>query len=648
MKKLSLIFTIIISSVFVWVGVDLVNNASFTKLPAQSPVKLQMRENQALYALQHNQTFDFSLLADTYTKINARYDTSDFRTPSLIRILYDHQEKIPEYALAEMKNSLLNFKYWMDQPGQDSMCFWSENHQILFASAEYLLGQLLPEEIFTNDGKTGKEHQAMARARILTWLEQRWLFGFTEWYSNTYYTEDIAPLINLIDYADEEVSLKSQIILDLLLHDIATQSYKGTFIASSGRMYERGKRDGDRNSLNRLIEHLWGDRYHYGEEKGMLQGFMYSHKYQMPEVIKTIGLDESEQVIKATNGLNLSELASENLIGLHDNQIMMQWAMEAFTNPEVINNTVAYIAQNNMFSNQFLHDLKMVNIGLLKYTGLLSPISRLLKPVSDGVAIQRANTYTFKTPDYMLTSAQAYHPGTYGDQHHLWNATLSNKLSIFTTHPATIGASGNSPSYWVGYGIIPHVFQDKNIVVNLYNIPDEAGFMGKKPVHYTHAHFPSKHMDEVKIDGRFAFGRLDNKYVAFIGKNKLYYSKAEQSKEEHETQSSYDLIQDGANTYWIFEVSNQEKEQSFEHFIARIKANQVNYENNILTYQSQDKNVVVQYADKASVDGQVIDTEYKRFDSLYSQTERKAKTMKISHNEQTLYLDFYNLIREQR
>ena len=92
----------------------------------------------------------------------------------------------------------------MDQPGQDSMCFWSENHQILFAASEYLAGQYYPDETFSNDGKKGTEHMAIARERIMIWLEQRWLYGFTEWYSSVYYVEDIAPLANLIEFADDD------------------------------------------------------------------------------------------------------------------------------------------------------------------------------------------------------------------------------------------------------------------------------------------------------------------------------------------------------------------------------------------------------------------------------------------------------------
>jgi len=40
-----------------------------------------------------------------------------------------------------------------------------------------------------------------ANKRILDWLEMRWKYGFTEYYSGVYYKEDIGAMINLIDFA---------------------------------------------------------------------------------------------------------------------------------------------------------------------------------------------------------------------------------------------------------------------------------------------------------------------------------------------------------------------------------------------------------------------------------------------------------------
>jgi len=89
--------------------------------------------------------------------LDARYDCSDFRMQTLLRILFRHSALLDEEIIKRIKKSLLDSKFFMDQPGQDSLCLWSENHLLLFATAEYLTGQLYENDIFSNDGLTGQK-----------------------------------------------------------------------------------------------------------------------------------------------------------------------------------------------------------------------------------------------------------------------------------------------------------------------------------------------------------------------------------------------------------------------------------------------------------------------------------------------------------
>tara|TARA_R110002049_G_scaffold154534_8_gene319056 strand:+ start:644 stop:2608 length:1965 start_codon:yes stop_codon:yes gene_type:complete len=637
---------LVLSLVIAFTAYEVVRNTGVEKIPARdSSLGLDVRTDAVLRDLENGRPYDASILKDTQTFVGRRFDTSDFRLQSLARILYEHREALTREDYETIRDTFIEFKYWMDQPGSDSMCYWSENHQLLFAASEYLAGQYWPDEVFPNTGQTGRDHQALARERILIWLEQRWLYGFTEWYSNTYYVEDIAPLANLIDFAeDEEIVLKAQIILDLLLYDLATQSYRGNFISSSGRMYGKGKRFPEKNSMRAVIDSIWGPARWGGESSkrtGMDLNFIYINNYQVPPVIRAIGADDQRDVvIKASTGLDLDELAGEGLIGLEDRQIMMQLAMEAFSNERVIDNTLAYMQRHDMLSNEFLHDFNTFNLTIMTETGLLPVISRYLNPVTNGTAIQRANTYTFKTPDYMLASAQAYHPGTYGDQQHLWNALLSKDVSVFTTHPAKPlsdeGALSGSPGYWVGSGRLPHVVQDLNVVLNIYQIPEKKGFMEKSIQDYTHAHFPQERFDEVRLDGRYAFGRVGQTYSAFIARNPLYYAEG----------TTDDLIQPGRDTYWVFEAGSREADGAFEDFMARIKSNPVSYDDGKLTYKSAERLLELRFQGDFQIDGVVQDLEYPRFDSPYAQVQRKPDSMTIRYQGQSLFLDFYSGRRE--
>ncbi|WP_430509174.1 hypothetical protein [Gottfriedia solisilvae] len=58
-------------------------------------------------------------------------------------------------TIKEMETTILSFKYWMDEPGDDSMCYWSENHQLLFFTCAYVAGRYYDHELFRNSGLTG-------------------------------------------------------------------------------------------------------------------------------------------------------------------------------------------------------------------------------------------------------------------------------------------------------------------------------------------------------------------------------------------------------------------------------------------------------------------------------------------------------------
>lgn len=664
MKKIILrtlaILLLVIIGMGGWVGYDLAQNEKIVRTDARDDYsrKLKNDVHDVMIALEEGETPDYSRLDDALAYIDGRYDCSDFRMVSLVRILYSHRDKLPEEVYGDIKETVLGFKYWMDQPGADSMCYWSENHQILFASQEYLLGHYFADETFTNMNISGQEHSAMGKERVLTWLEQRYLYGFTEWYSSTYYVEDIAPLAVLIDFApDAEIREKATMILDLMIYDLATQNFKGTFTANSGRMYESAKMSGRHGSMKESISVIWPEFQRYlGVERigGMEANFKYIKNYEVPEVLVSIGRDQDRtNIYKGSNGINLSEYEEEGLIGMEDHQIMIQLASEAFTNPEVIDNTIKYIDKHDMFTNEFVHDFKLINLGLIKTFGLASNVSKILDPLYDGTAIQRANTYMYRTPDFAMSTAQAYHPGTYGDQHSLFSLNMNNDFNIFNQHPAASlkegGALGGSPNYWVGNGYHPHTVQEENINLTVYVLPEKVNPLGdlagmaRKIEPYTHTYFPKQYFDETVVDGRYAFGKLEDVYVALIAKNDLTYKPiafTDYDKSKDLTMD-YDLIQEGLETYWITEVGTEEVNGSFEAFMDEIKGQTVVYDDKQLVYRNLD----LTFQGDFKVDGQVMDLEYDRFESEYANTERKADVISIEYAGQSLELDFYDLKR---
>ncbi len=576
--------------------------------------------------------------------IDTRCDCSDFRMATIIKVLYSYIDKLEEKQKRKIKENVLNFKYWLDEPGDDSMCYWSENHQILYASCEYLAGQYYPDEIFSNADMTGTQHMEKARKRILRWLKSRWDFGFTEWHSNVYYEEDIAPLANLIDFAkDKEIVIKSKIIMDILLLDIALHSYKGLFAATSGRCYEEQKKYPLKQDTIDITEHLFGfnniDGYDYTKLSAI---FILSKGYDLPEVIRRIAHDVDSVEIKASMGLDLEEIKNE-FKDLDDKETtgMFLWAMEAFTNPEAINMALDIFNSYELQKNEFLKDFNRVNIPILRKLSLLPLISKVLNPATNGIAIQRANTYTYRTNNYMLSTAQKYHPGEFGCQHHIWQATLSKDITVFTTHPTRTFSEKDKtfipPSHWVGNGCQPHSAQHENVNMSIYNLNRRRMFLESKFMEYTHAYFPSEKFDRVILEGKYLFGKFKNVYIALIGRNNLIVS--EEDKNE--------IIQEGKITYWICIIDSKEMHKSFENFVNAVKLHGVTYKNGNLTYRA-DNVYELKYNDYFKVNGKIINTDYDRLDTPYTKAKRKPNEVNVQFRDSTLYLNFDKLIREVR
>ncbi len=582
---------------------------------------------------------DWTGLDGTLKFIDLQYDCSDFRLVGLIRILYDFGDKIPADVKSKIEKSILNFRYWWDEPGGNSMCYWSENHQILFASAEYLLGQKYPDAVFTNSGMTGKQHAEKARKRILDWMEMRWKYGFTEFFSNVYYTEDIGGMINLINYApDEEITKKMEIVMDLLMFDVASQNVNTMFVSASGRAYEHSRKGGTNTTLGNITNYYWGNGNKPG---GMAFGLVTTKKYFLPPVIAEIGKDTGKVVIKQSSGLDISELKKEGYYGTDTRSMMMQLGMEAFTNPEIIRNTLSFVRANRMFTNGFISELKIMDFSLLRWLHLEPAIVRFIKPPSDGVAIQRGSTYTYKTKDYSVYSAQNHHPGTYGDQQHVAGMNISNAFSVFHTHPALeIDKKKQSPNYWVGYGRMPDVGQDRNVSLSIYSLPAKKGMMEISLLDYTYAWFPKENFDTVVVSGNYAMGKKGRTYCALIAKNNLSFRK----------NTTNNLIQPGRKTFWIMEAGSETEDQSFEKFRQRILSNKCDFDSTklVLNYQSGGKNYQLNYAKDFKLNGIQVNTKYDRFDSPYCKAVQKAETITIELNGKSLYLDFEKMIRSNK
>ena len=317
-----------------------------------------------------------------------------------------------------MKDAILGFKYWPDEPGTDSMCTWSENHYILFASAGYLAGQLFPDETFVNSGRTGREQMERFRPRVMKWMELRFKTGFSEWLSNVYYEEDFPGLLNLVDFCeDDAIAGRAGMICDLLLVDMASNSFHGLFGSTHGRAYVKGKKWAEKENIRSITKLMFGmSIFRAG---GMSASTLaVSPTYRAPQVVYEIAndMDCDAMLNKQRMGFRIEDahlwgISPDNM---EDGQLFM--ALGGYNHPLFVTTLLHMFDEYNWWENTFFAGYKKARdqwLGLRDSGHLPAYMWKFRHDVCRNYR-EVADIYTYRTPDYMLSCAQDHRSGMGG------------------------------------------------------------------------------------------------------------------------------------------------------------------------------------------------------------------------------------------
>ncbi|QQE80245.1 hypothetical protein [Alicyclobacillus sp. SO9] len=181
------------------------------------------------------------IMGNELSLIDQRSDCSDFSLIVMFRFyLFSLDNPDWNNLRHRIKQSILGFRYWFDEPGNDVMWFFSENHALLFHTCELLAGQLFPDETFSNSGLLGREHVELAKERLFNWFSRFRTEGLAEWNSAPYIPIDVMGLLELRDLT-QDPALKQQAsqALDNIFEHICANSLDGILSCSQGRTYEK-------------------------------------------------------------------------------------------------------------------------------------------------------------------------------------------------------------------------------------------------------------------------------------------------------------------------------------------------------------------------------------------------------------------------
>lgn len=172
-------------------------------------------------------------------RIEAHEDCADFVLVPLSLLKFRYADLLPADKEQRIRSMVLNFRYWIDEPGDDVMWYFSENHAFLFHCAQYLWGSLYPDETFTASGRSGREQYALGKQRVREWFTTFFDYGFAEWNSATYIPVDLIGFFTLYLAApDGEIRAMAKRALDQTFKLIAWNSFEGVMNSTYGRTYE--------------------------------------------------------------------------------------------------------------------------------------------------------------------------------------------------------------------------------------------------------------------------------------------------------------------------------------------------------------------------------------------------------------------------
>ncbi len=181
---------------------------------------------------------DRDVLAKTCQWIDGRPDCADFALAAVLRLAALNLVDEAERNL--IKQTVIRFRYWTDEAGDDAMCFTSENHRLLFHSGQLIAGRLWPDERFNASGRSGRQQAEIGLQRCRQWLDAAEAHGFREYNSSGYIPITAAALMNVVDCSgNPEASRRAVALVDGIFRRLADQTFCGVVISPQGRVYRQ-------------------------------------------------------------------------------------------------------------------------------------------------------------------------------------------------------------------------------------------------------------------------------------------------------------------------------------------------------------------------------------------------------------------------
>jgi hypothetical protein len=359
-------------------------------------------------------------------------------------------------------------------------------------------------------------------------------------------------------------------------------------------------------------------------------------------IAKSVAMENS-YIHKSRDNINISQGAQYG-IGYQKSDLIFWWPMSAPAASPLLEPSLRLIEHYNLDPKLVYNDEAFVYLfkfGALLHKISLNDYSALIKDISQGVALETANLYTYKTPYYQLSGVQNHQKGMNGLQELIWQACLDENINISTNSPSAL--SGKKQQFTSGWKPRATLYQNVGIIqydrrIQALELELVMQLLGEPS--YTHAYFPRWAFNEWDRVGNWVFGRNDDSFIALYSYNPIKW------------ENNYEIRAEGKKNLWIVELGNVQQFRSYNTFKdailnAKLKINEKLMGYEIMYNSPSQGEMKVNWDEPMYVDNQLIDLRpYKRFENPYCNQTFGDMITEISFQGISLILDFKNATKK--
>ena len=240
------------------------------------------------------------------------------------------------------------------------------------------------------------------------------------------------------------------------------------------------------------------------------------------------------------------------------------------------------------------------------------------------------NKVTYKTPDYMLCSAQDWHAGQPGYQQHIWQATMGPGAVVFANHPKCASEDNSQrPNFWHGNAVLPRVAQWKDVLIAVHNLPDDD-WMG-----FTHAYFPVHEFDTWELRDGWIFAQKGKGYIALTAANGLELQRSGNN-------AFREIRSYGTRNVWLAQMGRAALDGSFAEFQQKVLAQPPAFADLSLRYTTlRGQELAFGWQGPLLLDGvEMPISDFKHYENPYCEADQPARQMEIRFGDEMLRLNF--------